>query len=99
MLAAEGESGMMKLPEKIPDKIPETDEGPSSIWDALLGYGSWGYGSWGHGSWGDAEPQPSSTSEGQGRWLLEDDDFSSEHGYEPVGGRTEFAYGEFDRWV
>jgi len=70
-------------------KIPETDEGPSSIWDALLGYGSWGY----------TEPELSSVSEGQGRWLLEDDDFSSEHGYEPVGGRTEFRYGEFERWV
>jgi hypothetical protein len=73
-------------------KDPETGEWRSSVWDALAGYGYWDY----------VEPEPHWVPEeqGQGRWLLEDDDFSSEHGYEPgVGGRTEFRYGEFDRWV
>jgi len=54
----------------------------------------------GYGYWDYTEPQPRPAPEAQGRWLLEDDDFSSEHGYVPgVDGRTEFEYGEFERWV
>jgi hypothetical protein len=71
-------------------KAPETGEWPSNIWDALVGYDSWG----------DPEPEPRPVLEAQGRWLHDDDDFSSEHGYVPgVEGRTEFEYGEFERWV
>ena len=82
-------------------KAPETDEGwqvdvrqmdemRPSFWDALVGYGYWDY----------TEPEPRSEPERHGCWLLEDDDFSSEHGYVPgVDGRSEFEYGEFERWV
>jgi hypothetical protein len=59
-----------------------------SLWDALVGY--WSYG----------EPQPSLPLETRGDWLLDEDDFSSEHGYQAgFEGRSEFQYGEFDRWI
>src|SRR5262245_15303084 len=72
------------------------------IWDALVGY------------WGDTDPEHPVAPEPQGRWsleeedfsaersrwLLEGDDFSAEHGYEPdFEGRNEFEHGEFERWV
>jgi hypothetical protein len=65
------------------------------LWDAFAGYGYWGY----------AEPErstsPGSTlPESAGRWLLDEDDFSAEHGYEAGReGRSEFEHGEFERWV
>ena len=59
-----------------------------SLWDALVGY------------WGYSEPARSSLPETRGRWLLDEDDFSSEHGYETgFEGRSEFEHGEFDRWI
>jgi len=59
-----------------------------SLWDALVGY--WSYG----------EPEPSLLPETGGRWLLDEDDFSVEHGYQTgFEGRSEFEYGEFDRWL
>ncbi|MEO8182106.1 MAG: hypothetical protein ABI895_24995 [Deltaproteobacteria bacterium] len=59
-----------------------------SLWDSLVGY--WSYG----------EPEPSLLPDTGGRWLLDEDDFSSEHGYQTgFEGRSEFEYGEFDRWI
>lgn len=59
-----------------------------SVWDALVGY--WSYGT----------AEPSHPPETTGRWLLDEDDFSSEHGYQPgFEGRCEFEYGEFERWT
>ena len=59
----------------------------ASLWDALAG-------------WGYSEPTRSVVPETTGRWLLDDEDFSSEHGYEPgFEGRSEFEHGEFDRWL
>jgi hypothetical protein len=59
-----------------------------SVWDALVGY--WSYGA----------PEPSLPPEPTGRWLLDDEDFSAEHGYEAgFEGRSEFEYGEFERWT
>jgi hypothetical protein len=59
-----------------------------SVWDALIGY------------WGYVDPERSFVPESKGRWLLDEDDFSSEHGYEPgFEGRSEFEHGEFDRWL
>jgi len=79
-----------------------------SIWDVLLGH--WGYGYWGAAGWGGPvglqatwgifEPTPPSLVEPHGRWLLDEDDFSAEHGYEPdFEGRSEFEHGEFERWL
>ena len=72
-----------------PDTAVATPEAyRPSVWDALVGY--WSYGT----------PQPSLPPETSGRWLLDEDDFSSEHGYEPgFEGRSEFEYGEFERWT
>jgi len=59
-----------------------------SVWDALIGY------------WGYVDPERSFVPEPKGRWLLDEDDFSSEHGYEPgAEGRSEFEHGEFERWL
>ena len=51
--------------------------------------------------WGYVEPpEPPSQPEPRGRWLLDEDDFSSEHGYQPeFEGRSEFEHGEFERWL
>jgi hypothetical protein len=70
----------------VPGFVPEAWH--PGMWDALVGY------------WGYADPERNNVPEPRGRWLLDDDDFSSEHGYEPgFEGRSEFEHGEFDRWL
>ena len=72
--------------------------GPHSFWDSLISF------------WGAVEPEPrigfetlplaEQRPEAQQGWLLEDWDFSAEHGYEAdFEGRSEFEHGEFERWL
>jgi hypothetical protein len=90
-LRAQDAEAIDSLPPELrahatPGFVPEAWH--PSVWDALVGY------------WGYADPQRNYVPESRGRWLLDDDDFSSEHGYEPgFEGRSEFEHGEFDRWL
>ena len=71
-----------------PEALGETEAWRPGIWEAVVG---WGY---------VEPPEPPSQPEPRGRWLLDDDDFSSEHGYQPeFEGRCEFEHGEFERWL
>ncbi|MEY4546736.1 MAG: hypothetical protein RL685_2931 [Pseudomonadota bacterium] len=66
------------------------DEWRPGFWDALVGY------------WDYSDPDRLRDSETQTRLhrSSDDEDFSSEHGYEPeFEGRSEFEHGEFERWL
>jgi hypothetical protein len=79
-----------------PGAAPE--EWRHSFWDSLVSF------------WGSGEPeqrlgtetfmldeQPLETQQG---WLIDEWDFSAEHGYEAeFEGRSEFEHGEFERWL
>jgi hypothetical protein len=74
------------------------EEWRHSFWDSLVSF------------WGTGEQQQRLESETltpeeqrfeaqQGR-LIDEWDFSAEHGYEPeFEGRSEFEHGEFERWL
>ena len=71
-----------------PEALGETEAWRPGIWEAVVG---WGY---------VEPPEPPSQPEPRGRWLLDEDDFSPEHGYQPeFEGRSEFEHGEFERWL
>jgi hypothetical protein len=71
-----------------PEALGENEAWRPGIWEAVVG---WGY---------VEPPEPPSQPEPRGRWLLDEDDFSAEHGYQPdFEGRSEFEHGEFERWL
>lgn len=60
------------------------------FWDALVGY--WAY--------IDPDRLRDFDTGTRPRRSSDDEDFASEHGYEPgFEGRSEFEHGEFERWV
>ena len=60
------------------------------FWDALVGYTAYI----------DPDRLRDPESERSPHRSSDDEDFSSEHGYEPgFEGRSEFEHGEFDRWL
>lgn len=74
------------------------EEWRHSFWDSLVSF------------WGAGEPEPrledetlaseAQAPEIQHGWRIDEWDFSAEHGYEPeFEGRSEFEYGEFERWL
>ena len=74
------------------------EEWRHSFWDALVSF--WGSGAseqrLGSETFEPEEPRPPL----QQGWLIDEWDFSAEHGYEPeFEGRSEFEYGEFERWI
>jgi hypothetical protein len=76
------------MPAMTPEALGENEAWRPGIWEAVVG---WGY---------VEPPAPPSQPEPRGRWLLDEDDFSSEHGYQPdFEGRCEFEHGEFERWL
>jgi hypothetical protein len=69
---------------------PALDEWRPGFWDALVGYSAY------------IDPERLRDPEAERRLhrSSDDEDFSSEHGYEPgFEGRSEFEHGEFDRWL
>jgi hypothetical protein len=81
-----------------PPAAAAAEAGPDSFWDSLVSF------------WGGVEPEQrvgveTLAAEEQPRtqqqsWLIEEWDFSAEHGYEPeFEGRSEFEHGEFERWI
>jgi hypothetical protein len=69
---------------------PTTDEWRPGFWDALVGYSAY------------IDPDRLGDPESERRLhrSSDDEDFSSEHGYQPgFEGRSEFEHGEFDRWL
>lgn len=89
----------MQAPEKNATPKDDTrEEWRHSFWDSLVSF------------WGSGEPEQRLESETlapeaqrleiEQRWRIDEWDFSAEHGYEPeFEGRSEFEYGEFDRWL
>ncbi|MEY2936976.1 MAG: hypothetical protein RL033_7725 [Pseudomonadota bacterium] len=66
------------------------DEWRPGFWDALVGY--WDY--------VDPDRLRDPATETRMHRSSDDEDFSSEHGYEPeFEGRSEFEHGEFERWL
>jgi hypothetical protein len=66
------------------------DEWRPGFWDALVGY------------WGYIDPDRLRDPELEARMhrSSDDEDFSSEHGYESdLEGRSEFEHGDFERWL
>jgi hypothetical protein len=74
------------------------EEWRHSFWDSLVSF------------WSSGEPEQRLETETltpeeqrfemQQGWLIDEWDFSAEHGYEPeFEGRSEFEHGEFDRWL
>lgn len=66
------------------------DEWRPGLWDALVGY------------WDYVDPDRLRDPEAETRLhrSSDDEDFSSEHGYQPgFEGRSEFEHGEFERWL
>jgi hypothetical protein len=96
-----GEVGLEAAPGEAVE--PSTPDAPPevwrhSFWDSLVSF------------WGSGEPEQRLESETltpeerpletQPAWLIDEWDFSAEHGYEPdCEGRSEFEYGEFERWL
>lgn len=77
---------------------PDPEEWRHSFWDSLVSF------------WGSGEPGPrpeyetltpqEQRPETQQGWLIDEWDFSAEHGYESeFEGRSEFEHGEFERWL
>ncbi len=76
-------------PYRATPKVPLTERCPC-FWDALVGY--WGY--------IDPDCLRDFDTGTRPRRSSDDEDFSSEHGYEPeFEGRSEFEHGEFERWL
>ena len=70
------------------------EEWRPGFWDALVGYTSY----IDPDRLRDPESEP--RTERPEHRSFDEEDFSSEHGYEPgFEGRSEFEHGEFDRWL
>ena len=81
------------------------DQWHPTFWDALVGYSSYidpdrlrGFDD-DRSSEGDLDRLREGSPQPERRWS-DDEDFSSEHGYEPgFEGRSEFEHGDFERWL
>jgi hypothetical protein len=96
-----GEEGLESATDEAYEPVARavaSEEWRHSFWDSLVSF------------WGSGEPEQRLGSETltpeeqrpetrQG-WLIDEWDFSAEHGYEPdFEGRSEFEHGEFERWL
>lgn len=69
---------------------PPADDWRPGFWDALVGYSAYI----------DPDRLRDPESEQRLHRSSDDEDFSSEHGYQAgFEGRSEFEHGEFDRWL